>query len=576
MSPEEMLKRPVAQRRGAGPREGRGSTHILVDAGPDTVLDALIAGGVIGAARRDCLAEVLAKKVPRPIGSWGAIVRLKGQPWTYVATWDGRYEWPREWAAKHGWRTALFAWGDGVTPTIARHYEGERCVFDFFAGLFSEPEAGFEFRKDANEFESFQVGGDDSEIASETWLNAIGSGEQAADVLARRIDAYLPLYLWASENDDDRTVAHVGGWEGDPHAGDNDGPVEDLPDDAFERVDVFTFGKPDTLEPDRVQIDLTKAIAAGDAAAAASALAEGANVELLADDSSTPLYNAMWPDRYKEGEGYEATYTAVSRREQLAMIQTLLDAGASLECGGEEYATLHAIERLEHVPELVAFEVLQLLLESKANPNARGKGLRTAGGTALHLLAYFHPKKLALAKLLIASGADVLAKDRKDRTPRQTAEERLAYLQKSSGDLTQLDPSDTSQQQSAADLAGGLAGALFSTGSKRKPAHARLMEAAQAEIRQQGAAEQQALVTLINLLASVENGTAERINVETLLEEVHLRDDAAEREKQKAKAEAEKKAQEMFGHWDLPPAERRQRSKELREKREREHQDAGD
>ena len=103
-----MLAVPVDRRRGAGPRAGEGASHVLVDAAPDAVLDALLADGAIGAARRDCAADLNAKRVLRPVKPWGALVRLRGQRWTYVVTWDGRYEWPREWAERHGWRTALF------------------------------------------------------------------------------------------------------------------------------------------------------------------------------------------------------------------------------------------------------------------------------------------------------------------------------------------------------------------------------------------------------------------------------------------------------------------------------------
>lgn len=558
MTIDDMLALPVEHRRGAGPREGSGATYVLIDAGPDAVVDALIADGVIGAARRDCVADLEAKRVPRPVGPWGALVRLKGQPWSYVVSWDLRWEWPHEWAAKHGWRTAMFTWGDGVTPTVARHYDGARCVFDFYAGLKKEAEPGHAFRADANEFESFQIGGEDGEVCNVDWLNDVKNGEDAADRLARRIDAYLPLYLWASEDDDDKTIADVGGWEGDPHAGDNDGPVEDLPADAFERIDIFTLGAADTLEPSAAQTDLTKAVRADDPDAIRAALAAGADANVMADDSKPPLYLAMWPDDFKT----DGSFTAESRERYHGVLSALLDGGASLQLGEREYAIHHAIERLQHSDELTLLRVIGLLLDHAADPNARGADFRTTGLPPLHLIAYFHPTRLATAKLLVARGADVTATDRKNRTARQVAEERLTYIQKSQGDLTDAEPEAMPDEHNAAAMLGGLLG-----GGGGKKAMANLMELAQAEGRNQSAAEQRALAAMIAFFASVERGEAEPADVDALLAAAG---DAAEADRQRRaadKAKAEQAAKEAFAHWDLPPAERRQRSKQLREER---------
>ena len=53
-------------------------------------------------------------------------MRLRGQRWTYVFGDDLRYEHPREWAARFGWRTAMFGLDGMMNGKIARLYEGER------------------------------------------------------------------------------------------------------------------------------------------------------------------------------------------------------------------------------------------------------------------------------------------------------------------------------------------------------------------------------------------------------------------------------------------------------------------
>src|SRR5580765_2058992 len=60
--------------------------HALAIAAPngpgdaDRLLDAMLAEGWIGAARRDVSGELLAGDVRRPMGPWGLIVQLVGHP----------------------------------------------------------------------------------------------------------------------------------------------------------------------------------------------------------------------------------------------------------------------------------------------------------------------------------------------------------------------------------------------------------------------------------------------------------------------------------------------------------------
>jgi hypothetical protein len=140
MTPEQMLSRPVAQRRGAVTQETGGWYYLLIDQPSDAVLDALLAAGMIGAARRDCAAEVVAGEVRRPVGAWGVLVRLQGQRWTYVMDDDLRHEQPQQWAERFGWRTACFGFDTVQGCTIARLFEGTRCRLDFAYGLSVDPQ----------------------------------------------------------------------------------------------------------------------------------------------------------------------------------------------------------------------------------------------------------------------------------------------------------------------------------------------------------------------------------------------------------------------------------------------------
>src|SRR5689334_8824787 len=150
MTHKKMLKTPVPKRRGAVTNESGGYDYLLVREEPEKILDALISSGVIGAARRTCLEDVTAGNVLRPLGRWGALVRLKGHPFTYVLGDGLSSEWPKKWAEQYGWRVAWFSLDD-VGTKVARLYDGPRELFNFACGMADEAEPGFHFRKELDD-----------------------------------------------------------------------------------------------------------------------------------------------------------------------------------------------------------------------------------------------------------------------------------------------------------------------------------------------------------------------------------------------------------------------------------------
>jgi hypothetical protein len=423
MTPKAMLKTPIDRRRGAVTQETGSWAYLLIDAPPEKVLDALLESKVIGAARRDCLADVRAKRVPRPVGPWGMLVRLKGQPWTYVLGDGLRFEWPKQWAERHGWRVAWFSLDGMINTKVARLYDGTREVFNFTCGLIKGPEEdGFVFHEGFGEDgdDSAMIRGEAKDVCTAAWLKKCKSGGEAMDKLARVADAYLPVSL---HHGDDDGKAAIGGWDGDPYPDDED-EIENFPDDAFERVDVFTFGGPETLEPSPAAIALGTAVRAGDAAAARAALADGADPNVMPDDDESPLHVALGlGSPYLPG----GRFATVSLDRQLDLLKALLEAGAKPDPQGKDPAIHQAIHWADGGDEQAILAQVRLLLDHGADPNALGTDLRGAGQRPLHVIARFN-QWLAVTKLLVSRGADAKLANHAGKTPREFAEARLAEL----------------------------------------------------------------------------------------------------------------------------------------------------
>ena len=130
-------------------------------------------------------------------------------------------------------------------------------------------------------------------------------------MLAQFADAYLPVWLGKS---DEKGKVTVGGWDGEPYPDDED-ETQELADSAFERVDVFTFGGPETLTPGKAALALTAAVRAGDAQKAEKALKDGADPNLMCDDDESPLAEALsLGSPYLQG----GRFALVSLKRQLA------------------------------------------------------------------------------------------------------------------------------------------------------------------------------------------------------------------------------------------------------------------
>ena len=433
----QLVATPVPERRGATAQVMGGWHYLLVDADPDAALDALLNGGVIGAARRDCAAAVHAGKVPRPVGAWGALVRLRGQRWTYVLGDGLRKEWARDWAAAHGWRTALFTVGDLPASTTAAVYRGGEVEAELLCGFFKELPEGFTIERKLGDDRATIRGS--VEIATQAWLDDLPDEAAALDRFARWADAYLPVALF---HGDEEGVAEIWGRDGDPYAGDTDGPTADFEPADFARIDVFTFGDAATLEPAGAQLALGAAVRAGDSDAVRAALADGADPDLMPDDDETPLHEVIY------------LHEELGRDRQLAVIAALLDGGASTEPAGRDPMLVvscgrrrsmgHDMDDAWHVA------LLRRLLAAGADPNAAPEQIFLHGGRPLFTAA--EAGWLPVVKLLVAAGADVSAADHAGRTARQRVAEQRATLEERAGRKIEVPADATTLQKLTADM----------------------------------------------------------------------------------------------------------------------------
>ena len=403
-----MVKIPVAERRGCVTDFDGGSTQLCIDATPDEILDKLLAAGVIGAARRDCTAALLAGEVPRPVGSWGAIIRLKGQPWTYVCGDDLRIEWSHEWAKQHGWRVAFFQMDGMLSRRRVWVRDGDEEVVTYDGGIAVEAEPGDAFMED-DEGEGHRLRGK-LDVCNEAWLRRHETNIEVYDALARELDAYLPLYLGHSSDDEGK--ASIFGVDGDPHAGDNDGPYVPFEDEDYERIDLFTFGGPETLEPSDAQKQLGEAVRAGDVEGVRTALAAGAEPGLMHDDDDTPLEIAL--RLQSAGTMYHWVYELIGREQQYAIVELLLEAGAKVYVKGRNPTVAHWIQKSAGLDAPTVLRVLRLLLAHGADATTASDDPLAFHKTPIQLACDKHEGVTVAA--LLAAGADASGTNREGRT----------------------------------------------------------------------------------------------------------------------------------------------------------------
>lgn len=364
----------------------------------DALLDGLTAHGVIGGARRNVAADLSAGRLPRPMGRWGLVVRLAGQPWTYLVGDRLRYEWPREVAQQLGMRVACFFANGLIGRLEAFACEKEKLLVEFLAGPSEGP------NDDAPSDAIFKdIDGDGIRIRGalldSAWLAKQRSLDKAWRAVAVALDAYVPFIRHRHDN----------GVAGVEVVGRRKLKAEEI-----ERVDIITFGPPETLEPTQAAYDLARAIDAGNADAVRAAVAAGASVEHLPDRDESPLIACL---HLGLGGTYDALYARITRAQQLDVLKALLEAGANPNPPGGDSAIGEVMEHIEHGDERTPIRLLTMLIEHGADPNAPSDGVFFAGNRPLFVAALRN--KLAITKFVLAHGADPLLPSANGMTPRE-------------------------------------------------------------------------------------------------------------------------------------------------------------
>ena len=449
----------------------------------DRLLDAMLASGWIGGARREVVADLLAGKVRAPMGPWGLVVQLAGHPWVYLLGDNLRYEWPKELAEKLGVRSALFQY-DGTLGTLrARAYEGRDTLFEFEHGGLVSADGGREVVQIPGDLFSMAIRGRNHDAA---WLRKFKSGEAAQDALAREIGLYIPA-LWQRA-----AGGKAGVWGAD---------AAKLKPADYARIDLFVFGDASTLEPSPASFALSEAIHAGDAAGVRAALAQGADVRYLPDDSESPLHKALG---LGAGGLYDWKYKRITREQQLEVLAALLEAGANPDPKDMEPAVHRVLFHGDKGDERTIVRQLRLLFDHGADPNATGTYLRSAGQRPLHVVARYQNWP-AVLKLLVSRGADPKLTDAAGRTPLEAAQSRLGYLNESRAKLAGPGP-------------GTFEGAMGNLVGKKSGAGAALVAGMVGQLVAEANDEVAGLKATIAFLAAAERGEADTSGIDELAE----------------------------------------------------------
>ena len=394
-------KVPLEDRRGlflqADNRCLRGWETILIQlsgrTGPvdlDEVVERLLARRVIGSARRGVQEDVFTKKVPPPSGAWALLVALPGQPWAYLVPGfeavpgASRCPRPDELATRAGVRVIAASCRRDARDRVESirllaHEEDETLVRFETQSLKGEV---------VDEPDGFEVSSGRTLFCGtrhpKSWLDPFKTPFKVVDALARDLDAFIPEL--------ESPASHQVGIRGRDES--------QLRRFEFRRIDLIGFGDA-RLEPAPADVALGEAIDRGDVAAVRSAVAAGASLRHLPVEGGTPLGRAIRQVHPSE--------------VRLALVSTLLDLGADPGEGDRRAVSIPLVEPA--FTESEAVDVLDVLA---------ARGVDVAAGflgwtTPLHIAA--ERGWLAVAKLLIAFGADPNAKDDAGMTPRRKAME---------------------------------------------------------------------------------------------------------------------------------------------------------
>ncbi len=383
---------PISERRGVfGGGSGDSWFMTLVQmpgrTGPidlDELVDRLLERRVIGSARRDVGAELHAGRVATPSGKWALLVALPGQPWAYLLPGFESYALPDEIARQAGLRVIGTGHQDTANATSFGCREGEENLVTFAtSGQIDEVVAVYDDPDDWETktlFAGSRLPGD--------WIGSYRSEADALQALVKEFDAYLPSMKAANV----KGVVKVHGFD-----------RQRFKPEDYLRIDLIGFGDA-RLEPSDADKRLRQAIAAGDVEAARAAVAAGADLHrpLLGHDE-TALHVALKSN-------------APSRR---AMVAALLELGAEAHPPGHEQPVYLVLDRSsDYEDELV--DLLELLTARGAEITGRGLRPGTQSRSPLHVAT--GNRWRAVAKFLIAHGADVRATNSNGLTPRQVAE----------------------------------------------------------------------------------------------------------------------------------------------------------
>jgi hypothetical protein len=403
MSKSRESKAPLSGRRGIFEGNDVGSWEMTLlrmpgRSGPvdlDALVDRLIEREVAGSARRDIGEGLHAGRIATPAGNWGLLVALPSQAWAYLLPGFESHALPAEIARQAGLRVLQAGYQKTANATAFGCLEGEETLVEFAScGPIEEIVEAY---TDPDDWEGKTLFAGSRLPAN--WIRSFESETEALEALAREFDAYVPCL---GVRDVEGIVKLQGADRGK------------FRPRGYVRIDLIGFGDA-RLEPSDADRRLRTSIEAGDVAAVRAAAEAGADLRRLLGHDEPPLCVAL---RSK----------SPSRRE---LVAALVELGVDPHSPGQEQPVHVVLARSSDFQDEV-IDLLELLTARGADVNSRGNRPGTSRRTPLHVTAGHRWR--AVAKYLIAKGADVHATDADGQTPRQVAEADARKMREIIGD----------------------------------------------------------------------------------------------------------------------------------------------